>query len=456
MLLKKMTKIKAAYADKAMGIRFLKDLGFEKPTVKQEGDDRISFHYDQYNPDGLDSVLGKHEEKNGNQYWKFGTDGIIIVKPRSRIAVLRNSKRKGTVKTVEPISDVKKELPFVQKLVKVPVSKGPDIKQPGSLRLPKSYLDKVNQSPMGPTLPTHITPTKHEPLNIPGLPPKPDLKPLQSPNIPGSKMNEDGGVPHIEIPERLQLEYAYAQRIDNPAYRIKFMNNLWTYFNSAKFGGKLHKPKSIQLMPNTRNGNNLRTRGRWYPSHRILEMAPRTFNAHMEFFAEIFLHEMCHQAVTDVNKERSNEDGGHGPSWQTWMRHVGLNPRRYDPNPNEVYMDHRELKNDPGALLRKKARSYHGIPLQTGQQVTYVWKDPATNKGKPIRNGRILGIVKGLWLILDEDLKSNSLLRVASNRIFPYQGSKKPHDTETDFKHYLNLWKLQEDFKEVEVPTTID
>ena len=455
MLLAKTTRIKAAYADVAQAIRFLKDLGFEKPVVKQEADDRISFRYEMFNQVGLDSVLGKHEDYQGNMRWKFGDNGLIVVKPRSNLVVLRNSKRAGTVKTVEPKSAVDRDLPFTQKTVKVPVSKEPFVKPAGSLRLPKKYLERIN-NPQAPVTPTTIKPTVQEgPLHIPGLPPKPEFKPLQSPNLPGSHMNEDSGVPQIDVPERLHLEYAYAQQINAPAYRIKFMKNLWEFFNKDKFGGRMPKPRAIQLMRNTTNGHKLSVRGRWFPMQRILEMAPRTFNAHFDFFAEIFLHEMCHEAVTDINRERQGDEGGHGPAWQAWMRKVGLNPRRYDPNPNEVYMDRRELKDDPAALLRKKLRSYHGIPMQTGQQVTYVWKDKYTNQGKPIRNGRILGIKDGRWVMYDEDLPSLSHLRTTDINMFPYQGKKSTSETDPEFNRILDEWKKKPGFQEVDIPITI-
>jgi hypothetical protein len=88
----------------------------------------------------------------------------------------------------------------------------------------------------------------------------------------------------------------------------------------------------------------MRLRGRWWPGKRILEVAPRLYNASMNFFVEIFLHEMCHQAVSEIDRVNETVNKGHGPYWSKWMTHVGLNPLRFDPNDNTEYMSKKELE----------------------------------------------------------------------------------------------------------------
>lgn len=151
-------------------------------------------------------------------------------------------------------------------------------------------------------------------------------------------MNDDDKVPLVHITEALHKEYQRAQT--NPSARLKFCTDLWKYFNTTKFGSKLGMP-NIRLLKNVA-GTSFRTRGYWNPSNRKLAVSPRLFNASQEFFVETFLHEMCHQAVSEIDRKIEYENQSHGPLWASWMRKVGLNPLRFDPVGNATYMTDKE------------------------------------------------------------------------------------------------------------------
>lgn len=67
------------------------------------------------------------------------------------------------------------------------------------------------------------------------------------------------------------------------------------------------------------------------------------FNGSQGYFVETMLHEMCHQAVSEIDQyDDSKENGGHGSHWAHWMKKVGLNPLRYDKNRGITYMSPQE------------------------------------------------------------------------------------------------------------------
>jgi predicted SprT family Zn-dependent metalloprotease len=71
-------------------------------------------------------------------------------------------------------------------------------------------------------------------------------------------------------------------------------------------------------------GNKLKTLGQWNGSRRTIAMAPRYILLKKEKeFNATFLHEMCHQAVGEIDKLPFHR---HGPVWVKWMRKVGLPP----------------------------------------------------------------------------------------------------------------------------------
>ncbi len=141
-------------------------------------------------------------------------------------------------------------------------------------------------------------------------------------------------VPVIPVPTGLTDMFAKCK--EDTGLRIKFMYMLWRYFNQTKFDDRLTLP-AIRLMKHT-NASSMRVRAYWSPAERAIVVQPNLFNATLDVFIEIFLHEMCHEAVTEINRT-VDSNGGHGPVWASWMIKVGLNPLRYDKNSNDVYQD---------------------------------------------------------------------------------------------------------------------
>lgn len=310
------TRLTAAKADEKQGVVFLESLGFTGVQVKLSGEDRISFKYKTCDKAYLNKHFGA-ERKNGTTGvgWKFGVDGWIILKENSNVVVLQNSKRNS------------KQLKPIETHVPDGTPQGPKVKIP-----PKPPINKP-----APPVPTPKVP--HVDFDDPDDGP---LPPKDNPNNPGSKENDDKNVPVTFLPPDLAKQYNWAQGMTEASYRLKFNAKLWHYLNTSKFGGRMQAPR-FNLLKNVA-ANKFRLRGRWWPSRRVLDIAPRLYNAHQNFFVEIFLHEMCHQAVSEIDRVSDRTAQGHGYNWQTWMRKVGLNPRRFDPNDNSTYMDKDEKK----------------------------------------------------------------------------------------------------------------
>lgn len=127
----------------------------------------------------------------------------------------------------------------------------------------------------------------------------------------------------------------------NRTVMILTMRQIWRDMNKNKFGGAMKEP-AFGVIRN--QGFSMRLRGRWNYTKRLLEMAPRTFNADADTFLDTFLHEMCHQATHEISKDLDKSEGGHGPTWRNWMLKVGLTPSRYDSKTIEHYLNDEEKK----------------------------------------------------------------------------------------------------------------
>jgi hypothetical protein len=166
----------------------------------------------------------------------------------------------------------------------------------------------------------------------------------------------------------------------NPELRLKWMDKMWEWFNEHKFGGRLPKPK-FMCQPRF-PGAPASVRGMYAggPGHTAgrLFLADYLFNARSIFILEIFLHELCHEAVWTIDRHR-DESGtqGHGPNWQKWMVKVGLDPRRFDPTDNIEYMSTEDARAEEQKLTRwygKRLPSSYWAELQ---KVPPNYKGPA-------------------------------------------------------------------------------
>lgn len=307
--IKAISRILASFADDKQAMQFLSELGFSGLKLKASQNDRIVFSYTNVDRKITDKYVGKEKiTPKGFIRWTFGTSGEIVLREQEKLVVLVNSAKNST--RVEPI------------VTHAPLPKNPPAPIPKSPKVPP--LKAPVKAPIKP---------------VPAPAPTPKLPPT-----PGSRDNDDSKVPVTKISDTLEKMYTYAQASNNAAYYLRFCGALWDYLNGHKFGGHLTKPR-IRLLKNVA-GASLRRRAQWSPFHREIAVSPRLFNASENFFVEIFLHEMCHQAVSEIDKA-DNDPGerqqkGHGSFWSAWMRKVGLNPRRFDPNDNTTYMTEKE------------------------------------------------------------------------------------------------------------------
>lgn len=252
---------------------------------------------------------------------------------------------------------------------------------------------------------------------------QPDTNEVEPPAPPAPKQgqyktgteNDDSQVPLVHITDALHQEYMKAQR--EPRMRLRFMADLWKFFNQTKFQNKMRMP-NIGFMKE-QSATRMRIRAYWRGVDRKLKVSPRLFNASQEFFVETFLHEMCHQATYEIGAMTLEEVAdnrrhkGHGRVWAKWMKHVGLNPLRYDPNENTVYMteeekiEHKEskdkwrqTKDDAEAQGLRLARNlYFGMPVVVRRTDTN-YGPGGLVKGYAVCLGRKKG---NTWAILSED-----------------------------------------------------
>jgi len=315
----------AAKADERSAQVFLESIGFIGLSPKLSSEDRISFKYQSFNEDEMKQRLGDAKPAavgRADLYWRFGVDGRIVVKPNTKTVVLQNSKRNSTHHKPIP-TYVPDNLPGSHPVID---DKGKYIKQPG---------------PAGP-------------LPVP---------PNQQPPTKGREV-DNKNVPKIPIPDNLEHMYRAAQvaGYHDRTVRMAFMRALWENLNRRKFEGRLRMPHLMidQLTPNRAFG----TRGWWHAMTRRLAMDPRIFNASQFFFTEIFLHEMCHQAVSEIDRVVDRTEAGHGPNWKQWMVRVGLKPERFDLNDNLTYLkpeEQKEILADKTDILAARIRVQFGL-----------------------------------------------------------------------------------------------
>lgn len=323
-------RLSAATADEARARFILEHLGFMGLTMRSNGGGIIKFKYTSYDERRLNHMMGAPESRPDEPYsrYPYGQSGRLAVWPAKSEVLLRNVR-----------------------------SKSPSIEMP-------DVLEKEGPPPIA-ELPKAGT------------------------------ENDDAGVPVTWIPDNLSRDYVRSQTVAR--YRLKFMQDLWDYFNVHKFAHALKRP-GLKLMP-ARSAAGMRIRGFWDSGRYELHMNPNIFNASQNFFLEVFLHEMCHQAVTDhwwqlTEAERADnaKHKGHGTAWSAWMRKVGLNPLRFDPNENSTYMaqDEKEAHDAKQAKWKesKDAAEALGLNLVTKLsvgQLVYVRRLDGLRKGVAIK-----------------------------------------------------------------------
>jgi hypothetical protein len=159
---------------------------------------------------------------------------------------------------------------------------------------------------------------------------------------------------------------------------LRYLDEHWAYFNKTRFEGQLKKPR-FGLLKDL-DAQRMRLRGRYGPETRrpldeagMLEISPNLFNApHEGWVNRTLIHEMCHQAVWQVEGPDAWDDEykqgkGHGSRWMSWMRHAHLPPSRFDDTRNEMYMGPDDHKREQDRQeLREKVKEVRKtrVPMQ--------------------------------------------------------------------------------------------
>lgn len=135
--------------------------------------------------------------------------------------------------------------------------------------------------------------------------------------------------------------------------KLYYLHYAYNKANEAIFGNQLNIPE-IYLMK-TQKMQSFRGRGIWKAGRRQIGVSPRLFNAGEAHVLSTLIHEMCHQAVTEIDKVIDRSQGGHGPNWVAWMQKTGIPPSRYDTTDHMEYMtdaerEHHDKVQDAKAL----------------------------------------------------------------------------------------------------------
>ena len=135
---------------------------------------------------------------------------------------------------------------------------------------------------------------------------------------------------------------------------ITYAKQQWDLHNKKYFGGKLKKGAFYILKD---MGTGFRALGKYYPQRNWIGLNRRLVLAGEKSFNKTLLHEMCHQAVDQIDGIRKEGNGGHGPYWAKWMRKCGLPPNRYNDEERAVFTtpeEQKKLEQDKKNYIKKQ------------------------------------------------------------------------------------------------------
>jgi len=125
-------------------------------------------------------------------------------------------------------------------------------------------------------------------------------------------------------------------------YKKQFYRD-WKAYNLAKFNNRLSVPNDLIILASEIGDRDIKLAdnldadplGYWSPSDSVMALHYRLF-ANPMAYDEVLLHEMCHQAISELDGvEAIKKDvehaktQGHGELWTNWMLKVGLPPSRF-------------------------------------------------------------------------------------------------------------------------------
>lgn len=202
---------------------------------------------------------------------------------------------------------------------------------------------------------TKVKPTKavKKPVKKPAKPMPPMVNP-RNPRSPKTPVNiresNEMTAEEKHLMSKLSQAVTFSSSKSRPA-KLSYLNVIWFHANKVFFDSKLPKI-SIRLSKDM--GDSFRRRGAWFPTRGQIAISPRLFNGKEFQVLTTMVHEMCHQAVTQLDKISDRSNGGHGFAWEAWMRKCGLTPSRYSKYDNESFMEQHEKEEHKLMQLRKE------------------------------------------------------------------------------------------------------
>lgn len=204
------------------------------------------------------------------------------------------------------------------RLIKATDGRIQEVAQKRSLKKPLTYAQVKALKPArtAPKPVVKATPAVKTKPTKPARPPVADTEPKET--LEEHRLTKEFGRPQL---------WSKLDHKSGRTEKLGYIHDLWNTANHKLFGGKLPEPAAIKMTRDA--GERTQGLGVWYPLKRILGFSPRLFIAPEHRVVETVIHEMCHQAVSEIDRVVDRSRGGHGPAWQAWMRKCGLDPNRY-------------------------------------------------------------------------------------------------------------------------------
>lgn len=206
---------------------------------------------------------------------------------------------------------------------------------------------------------------------------------------PAVKNVDKGKVAEESALDKMIGDHITFAKTSHKANMLPYLRKVYANANRKFFDGKL-KPCGIYIMKDM--GKSFRGRGKWIPSKRTIGISPRLFNGEEIHVLTTLVHEMCHQATSEIDGIAREENGGHGYNWVKWMRKCGLTASRYSIFDNETFMTDTELEEE----TRKKQNKEKAVTqaTKTGmKQMYYLREDTVAQYFDAKANKWIKGLI---------------------------------------------------------------
>ena len=153
-----------------------------------------------------------------------------------------------------------------------------------------------------------------------------------------------------------------------------YVKYVWFALNKRFFNGQLQKPVLHVLSERGK----FKRLGHWRRTDREFAVSRRIFVPNTESVAvSLIAHEMCHQAVSEIDRDFSSDLGGHGYTWQNRMRQLGLEPHRYA---TQDTMENIRTESEQETIALQKAVEEHhkDLKIKPHRDCPAKWFDPKT------------------------------------------------------------------------------